>query len=259
MSSRTVIITGAGSGIGAGIARAFVEAGDRVHLLDISDERASAVASELAAPELTVARQLDVTDADAVTALVDEICAEAGSIDVLVSNAGVFDSCASVQTTSHELWRRVIDINLTGAFNVIKPVAEAMIANGAGRIIGIGSIAGQRALPDGLAYCTSKAALEGMFRRLAFDVGPHGITANLIAPGVIRSSIRANSTEILGDIAPDANVGVGVNADLMDLLIPARRAGQPSEIAALAVFLASDAAGYINGDVIHVDGGWIAA
>lgn len=257
MSSRTVVITGAGSGIGAGIAKAFVDAGDRVHVLDISQERAAAVASELGSA--AVARRLDVTDADAVTAFVDDVRADAGSIDVLISNAGVFDSCATVQTTSHELWRRVIDINLTGAFNVIKPVAEAMIATGSGRIIGIGSIAGQRALPDGLAYCTSKAALEGMFRRLAFDVGPHGITANLIAPGVIRSSIRANSTEILGGIAPDANVGVGVDAGLMDLLIPARRAGQPADIAALAVFLASDAAGYINGDVIHVDGGWIAA
>jgi NAD(P)-dependent dehydrogenase (short-subunit alcohol dehydrogenase family) len=254
-----VLITGAGSGIGAAIAKAFVETGDRVHLVDISAERASAVASDLGSADVATAHQLDVTDADAVMATVHQIRADAGSIDVLVSNAGVFDSCATVQTTSHELWRRVIDINLTGAFNVVKPVAEAMIAAGAGRIIGIGSIAGQRALPDGLAYCTSKAALEGMFRRLAFDLGPHGITANLIAPGVIRSSIRANSTEILGDIVPDANVGVGVDAGLMDLLIPARRAGSPSEVAALAVFLAGDAAGYINGDVIHVDGGWIAA
>lgn len=257
MSSRTVIITGAGSGIGAGIAKAFADAGDRVHLLDISVERAAAVADAIGSAG--VAHQLDVTDASVVTAVVEEIRAVTGSIDVLVSNAGVFDSCASVQTTSHGLWRRVIDINLTGAFNVIKPAAEAMIAQGSGRIIGIGSIAGQRAMPDGLAYCASKAGLEGMFRRLAFDLGPHGITANLIAPGVIRSSIRANSTEILGDAVPDTNVGIGTNAGLMDLLIPARRAGQPSEVAALALFLASDVAGYINGDVIHIDGGWIAA
>jgi 3-oxoacyl-[acyl-carrier protein] reductase len=255
--SRTVLITGGGSGIGAGIAAAFAAAGDRVHIADLSAERASATAAGIGAG--AEAHAIDVTDAEAVAALVADIVGAAGVIDVLVSNAGVFDACATVQTTSIELWNRVIGINLTGAFNVIKPVAETMIAAGSGRIIGIGSIAAQRAMPDGIAYCASKAALEGMFRRLAFDVGPHGVTANIIAPGVIRSSIRANSTEILGDTVPDTNVGVGTNAALMDMLIPVKRAGQPADVAALAMFLAGDAAGYINGEVIHIDGGWIAS
>lgn len=258
MTTRTVVISGGGSGIGAGVAARFAEVGDRVFLLDLSGERAAATAAAIGSPRVA-ARQVDVTDADAVTAAVAGIHADTGAIDVLVSNAGVFDACATVRTTTHELWRRVIDINLTGAFNLIKPVAEVMIAQGSGRIIGIGSVAGQRAMPDGLAYCTSKAALEGMFRRLAYDLGPHGITANIVAPGVIRSAIRANSTEILGASVPDTAVGVGTDPELMDLLIPVKRAGQPSDIAEVVLFLASDGAGYITGDVIHVDGGWIAA
>jgi 3-oxoacyl-[acyl-carrier protein] reductase len=80
-----------------------------------------------------------------------------------------------------------------------------------------------------------------------------------VAPGVIRSNIRATSTEVLGELVPDTNVGVGTNAGLMDMLIPARRAGQPSEVAALVAFLASDVAGYINGEVLHIDGGWMAS
>jgi NAD(P)-dependent dehydrogenase (short-subunit alcohol dehydrogenase family) len=153
----------------------------------------------------------------------------------------------------------VIDINLTGSFNVIKAASEAMLRRNAGRIISIGSIAAQRSMPDGLAYCASKAALEGLVRRAAFDLGGHGITVNLVAPGVIRSGIRATSEEILGDLVPDTNVGVGTNAELMGMLIPAKRGGEPSEVAATVAFLASEGAAYINGEVIHVDGGWIAS
>ncbi len=255
---RSVIITGGGSGIGAGLVGAFAALGDRVFAVDISEDRAGAVAAAHAGGNVTP-HVGDVTDAGAMRAVVDEVLTDFGSVDVVVSNAGVFDACAGVQETSVDLWARVVGINLTGAFHVVKPAAEAMIAQGAGRIVVIGSIAGQRSMPDGIAYCATKAGLEGMVRRLAFDVGPHGVTANVVAPGVIRSSIRANSTEILGELVPDTNVGVGTNAGLMDMLIPARRAGQPDEVAALVTFLASDEAGYINGAVVHIDGGWLGS
>jgi NAD(P)-dependent dehydrogenase (short-subunit alcohol dehydrogenase family) len=252
---RTVLITGAGSGIGAAVAQVFAASGDVVHLLDLSGERLEAVASGLERASIHV---VDVTDAAAVRSTVEAL-AGSGGIDVLVSNAGVFDGLAGVQDTTHELWDKVIGINLTGTFNVVKPVSEAMVRQGSGRIISVGSIAATRALPDGLAYCTSKAALEGMVRRLAFDLGGHGITANLVAPGVVKTGIRATSSEILGDLVPDTNVGVGTSTNLMDLLIPARRGGEPSEIAETIHFLASRGAAYINGEVIHVDGGWIAS
>lgn len=254
---RTILVTGAGSGIGAAVAQRFAEDGDHVHLLDISEQRLAEVAARL--PEgLVTTHAIDVTDYEGVGTVINGIAATSG-IDVLAGCAGVFDGLAGVQQTTKELWDRVIDINLTGTFNVVKPVATAMITRGAGRIVLIGSIAASRALPDGLAYDASKAALEGMTRRLAVDLGPYGITANLVAPGVVSTGIRATSEEILGDMVPDTNVGVGTNPELMKLLIPLQRGGKASEVAATVHFLASEGGGYINGDVIHVDGGWIAA
>jgi NAD(P)-dependent dehydrogenase (short-subunit alcohol dehydrogenase family) len=256
-TSRNVLITGAGSGIGAAVAKTFADNGDHVHLLDISAERLDSVSASLPEGRATT-YVVDVTDYDAVDAAVTSV-ADTGSIDVFAGCAGVFDGLAGIEATSRELWDRVIDINLTGTFNVVKPVAMQMIKQSAGRIVLIGSIAASRALPDGLAYDASKAALEGMTRRLAVDLGPHGVNANLVAPGVIKTGIRATSEEILGDVVPDTNVGVGTNPELMKLLIPLQRGGLASEVAETVFFLASTGAAYISGDVIHVDGGWIAA
>lgn len=254
---RNIVITGAGSGIGAAVAKSFTAAGDRVHLLDISVDRLAQVADTLPA-DLVERYTVDVTDYDAVQATIAAVAAH-GSIDVLAGCAGVFDGLATIQTTTRELWDRVIDINLTGTFNVVKPVAEQMIAQKSGSIVLMSSIAAHRATPDGLAYDASKAAIEGMTRRLAVDLGPHGITANVIAPGVIRTGIRATSEEILGELVPDTNVGVGTNPELRDMLVPLRRAAEASEVASAVFFLAGEGASYISGDVIHVDGGWIAA
>jgi 3-oxoacyl-[acyl-carrier protein] reductase len=257
LTARNVLITGAGSGIGAAVAETFAANGDHVHLLDISSERLAEVAAKLPA-ELAYTYTVDVTDYESVGEVITGI-ADQGNIDVMAGCAGVFDGLAGVEQTTRQLWDRVIDINLTGTFNVVKPVATKMISQGSGSIVLVGSIAASRALPDGLAYDASKAALEGMTRRLAVDLGPHGINANLVAPGVVNTSIRATSEEILGEMVPDTNVGVGTNPELMKMLIPLQRGGLPTEIAATVFFLAGEGAAYISGDVIHVDGGWIAA
>lgn len=256
--ARNIIITGAGSGIGSGIAEEFVKSGDRVHLVDLSQQRLEATAAALDSDKITT-HVADVRDAGALDEIVKGVVNDAGSVDVLVSNAGVFDGIATIENTSYELWDKIIGINLTGTFNVVKAVAPGMIARRSGRIILIGSIAGQRALPDGLAYCASKAGLEGFTRRLAYDVAKYDMTANMVAPGAIRSNIRANSEEILGDLVPDVNVGVGANPELRNMIIPAQRYGEPSEIAATVQFLTTPGAAYINGEIIHVDGGWIAS
>ncbi|WP_190813044.1 SDR family NAD(P)-dependent oxidoreductase [Saccharopolyspora pogona] len=258
MEPRGVIITGAAAGIGRAIARRFVEAGDSVYLADISETRLSAAVEELAGCGGPVqGRQLDVTDFAADESLVAEVAGAVGHLDVFVNNAGVFDGYAGVSETSPQLWRKIIDVNLTGYFHGAKAASAPMIEHGTGRIINIGSVAGQRGAADGLAYAAAKAGIEGMTRRLAIDVGPHGVTANVVAPGVIATDIRANSSEVLGDLV-DTNRGVGVSPDLMDFLIPAHRSGQPAEIAAAVEFLASREASYVNGQVIHVDGGWTA-
>jgi len=254
MTRRNIAITGAGSGIGLAIAAAFARAGDRVHIADISEDRLRE-AREAIGPELATT-VVDVTDASAVRAFV-QAAATDGGLDVFVSNAGIFDGYAGVEETTPELWRKIIDVNLTGAYYGIKAAADVMMPQRRGRLIIIGSVAGQRGAADGLSYAASKAGLEGMNRRLAIDLGPHGITSNVVAPGVIRTDIRKNSAEQLEGIV-DVNRGVGASSELMDFLIPAKRNGDPSEIADVVVFLASEQASYLTGQTIAVDGGWSA-
>jgi len=255
-ASRSVIVTGAGSGIGAAVAKAFVDLGDRVYLADLSPERL-AESVEAIGSDLAVARTLDVTDYEAFCALVADVVTETGHVDVIVNNAGVWDGAAPVQDTTPELWNRVIGINLTGCYHGAKAVTDQMIAQGSGRIINISSIGATRAMPNGLAYDASKAGIEGMTRRLAFDLAPFGITANAIAPGAIATNVRSTSAEILGDLIR-TDRSFSARPDLLDIFIPAKRRGDAAELAAAVVFLASDGAAYVNGDVLRVDGGWAA-
>lgn len=258
MTQKTVAITGAGSGIGRGITEAFVAAGYLVSASDISSARLEETSELLGSPENLHTLAVDVSDYSSVEKLVSEAASSTGRLDVMVNCAGVFDGYADVLETSPELWAKVIGINLTGSYYGCRAAATAMIPQGSGRIITIGSVAGQRGAADGISYVASKAGIEGMNRRLAIDVGAHGITANVVAPGVIRTALRATSEEILGDLTPAQNRGIGVSPEIMDFLIPAHRAAEPAEVASVVLFLASDQAGYVNGQVIAVDGGWCA-
>jgi NAD(P)-dependent dehydrogenase (short-subunit alcohol dehydrogenase family) len=254
---RAVAITGAGSGIGRAIAQAFADNGDRVFACDISQERLDETLAALG--EGAEGEAVDVTDYERLEAFLRR-ADEGDGLAVMINNAGVFDGYAGVAETSKALWDRIIDIDLTGCFYGCKIAAELMEPRGTGRIISVGSIASFRGGPDGLAYTAAKTGMLGLMRRLAFDVGPHGITANVICPGAIATDIRANSAEILAETAVDMNRGVSAtfSQEMLDYLIPVRRRGNPEEVAALAVFLASEGASYITGEAIAVDGGWLS-
>lgn len=258
MTPKTVGITGAGSGIGRAIAEAFLDAGYLVFASDLSTERIEETKAHLGSPDALTCRSVDVSDYSAVDGFVRTASVPTGRLDAMVNCAGVFDGYADVFETTPELWAKIIGINLTGSYYGCRAAANVMVPQESGRIITIGSVAGQRGAADGISYVASKAGIEGMNRRLAIDVGPHGVTANVVAPGVTRTSIRATSEEILGDLVSTQSRGIGVSPEIMDFLVPARRSCDPREVASVVVFLASDEAGYVNGQVIAVDGGWTA-
>ena len=253
--SRTVVVTGAGSGIGAAIARAFDQLGDRVSAFDISSERLEAVLGELS--DRARGTVVDVSDEEDIRGAVKTANDEAGSLDVLVNVAGVADGKPEFVQTTTELWRRILDVNLSGTFYASQEAARIMIEQGSGRIINMASISTFSARANGAAYTVSKAGIYGLTQRLAWELGSHGITVNAILPGAITTGIGGNTRELLGDLFPQSSGGLMTAADLA-ALVPVGRRGTADEVAAAAVFLASEAASYINGVALPVDGGLLA-
>ena len=247
---RVVVVTGAAHGFGRAIALAFAERGGAVWGCDV-------IETELRETERLAAhgdgrcttRVVDVTDKDAVEAFVAQASAATGRVDVLVNNAG--GVLGQVGRPLEEIpppdWQRIFDVNVTGAFYCAQAVAPGMKAERAGRIINISSGAGLGVSLTGIqAYAAAKAAQIGLTRQLAHELGPWGITVNNVAPGFVRSN---PTTERQWD-----SYGADGQRDLVER-IALRRLGTPNDIAYGVLFLASEFAGWITGQVLAIDGG----
>ena len=228
--TRTVLVTGGNRGIGLAIARAFAKQGDRVAVT----HRGSG------APEGLLGVQCDITDSAAVDAAFAAVEAEWGPVEVLVANAGITDDTLLLRM-SEEQFARVVDTNLTGAFRCAKRASSKMLRAKWGRIIMISSVVGLYGGPGQVNYAASKAGMVGMARSITRELGTRNITANVIAPGFIETEMT--------DVLPEARKSEIIKS------IPAGRLAHPDEVAAAALFLASDGAAYISGAVIPVDGG----
>ncbi|MDT5031375.1 MAG: hypothetical protein QOC94_1546 [Actinoplanes sp.] len=228
--TRTVLVTGGNRGIGLSIAQAFVKQGDRVAIT----HRGSG------APEGVFGVRCDITDSVAVDAAFSAVEAELGPVEVLVANAGITDD-ALLLRMSEDQFTRVIDTNLTGAFRCAKRASAKMLRARWGRIIFISSVIGLSGGPGQVNYAASKAGLVGMARSITRELGARNITANVVAPGFIETEMTA--------VLPEAR-----KAEIRKA-IPAGRLAHPDEVAAAVTWLAGDAAGYISGAVIPVDGG----
>ncbi|QBX35093.1 D-threitol dehydrogenase [Paracoccus liaowanqingii] len=241
LAGKTAVVTGAASGIGAAIAQAFAAQGATVALLDTNLDAATRAADAMGGPSSAFA--CDVTDPDSIAAAVAAVTARFAGIDILVNSAGIVD-LAPAEDLTGTAWTRTLAVNLTGSFLMAQAVGRAMIAAGTGgRIINLASQAASVAIEGHVAYCASKFGIIGVTKTLALEWGRHGITVNAISPTVVMTDLGRKAWE-------------GPKGEAMKAQIPAGRFAEPHEVAAAAVFLASDAAAMINGADLLVDGGY---
>ncbi|MBC8751686.1 MULTISPECIES: SDR family NAD(P)-dependent oxidoreductase [Paraburkholderia] len=259
LKNRVAVITGGESGIGLAISRTLSALGVKLVIGGILEEEGKRVAEELNAGSPTVFVKTDVRSESQVESLVKEAVSRFGKLDIMINNAGVYDGSASLMDTKEGLWNQIIDINLKGCYFGCRAALRQMIEQGTGgRIINTSSVGGLRGAADGASYTAAKFGVVGLTRQIACDYSELGVTVNAICPGAIETDVRKNSGAILGEHAVNMNRGVGSDPDAYKRTIPARRRGKPQEVADVAVFLASDAASYITGQAIAIDGGWTA-
>jgi NAD(P)-dependent dehydrogenase (short-subunit alcohol dehydrogenase family) len=244
LEQRIAIVTGAGQGIGRAIALGLAREGARVAIADLNEASANTVKNEIeASGGRALVIRTDVSNEDSVQAMVERSLQEFGRVDILVNNAGIFPT-SPVEGMSEEDWDRVIGTNLVGAFLCARAVVPKFLEQGTGRIISITSGRAFQGAKNGAHYAASKAGIIGFSKSLALELAPHGITVNVICPGITDTAQpRGHQTE-------EQIYAQGQR-------IPLGRIGQPEDLVGPAVFLASDAAAFITGQTLLVNGGSI--
>ena len=242
LAGKVAIITGGARGMGAATGRLFVREGARIAIADILDDAGEALAAELGAGAIYAHH--DVTDAASWTALIGQSESSLGPVDILVNNAGVL-LFRTLLDTSQEDYERVLRVNLVGEFLGIKAVAPGMIARGKGSIVNISSVDGMKGANGLAAYSSSKWGVRGLTRVAALELGHRGVRVNSVHPGGIDTVM----TNAAGQARAEVDQRFGN--------IPLQRVGAPEEVAEATLFLASDAASYLCGAEIAVDGGML--
>jgi glucose 1-dehydrogenase len=249
LEGKNALVTGASSGIGQGIAVALAAAGANVGINYRSHAEGAEETSRRVreAGHRALVLQADVGDPEQVTAMFRRFDAELGPIDILIANAGHGSTPKPLHETSWEEWDRVLRSNLHGAFLCSREAARRMIEAGkGGRIVNISSVHEEACnVPEDGPYCVAKGGVRNLTRAMALELGPHGITVNDVAPGMIVTPMNQRALE-------DADYRAEAGA-----LIPLRRTGTPEDIAAMVVFLCSEHASYCTGGTYLVDGGWM--
>ena len=243
LKGRIALVTGASRGLGLAMARALAAAGAHVVLAARDESRLDAAAHEIRrSGGLADVEAFDLLDEAAVVAAVQRIVVRFGRLDILLNNAGICLWSGLLESTLAD-WRRTMDTNLTAVYLLAREAARTMVARRHGRIVNVGSYVSVIGRERLAAYVASKHGLAGLTKSLAGELGRHGVTCNGIAPGFFETEMAA---PILGDPA---------RARIFTEAIAMGRWGRPDELAGAAVFLASDAASYVNGHMLHVDGG----
>jgi NAD(P)-dependent dehydrogenase (short-subunit alcohol dehydrogenase family) len=251
LKEKIAIVTGGGGGIGKGIAERFAAEGAKVVIAQRHLDKAEEVAENLRSRGAqAIAVHVDISDRVLVQDLVRETIGRFQRVDILVNNAGItgLPAVAPFLTCTDEQIDTVIDVNLKGTIICSQEVAKEMVGQGGGVIIHISSVAAYAAQEGATVYCATKAGLEGLTKAMALELSPHNIRVNCIAPGDILIEKNAD----IGDEMKERGVSGRYYRE-----IPLRRRGTPDEIAAAAVFLASEESSYIQGTTILVDGGFL--